>query len=134
MKTMHNSDKPATIINVEYANGKYAVNSFEDGEVDLWQNNIDDEFELMLCLEWVVSDLDVDYSAVTVPLRVIERLPQPREKQAQEYHDFLRGVTVAELGMTILEALQLMAKKKENVPTIAKEGIHNSRVEWDDLI
>ena len=131
---MHNSDKPATIINVEYANGKYAVNSFEDGEFSTWQNNIDDEFELMLCLEWVVFDLDVDYSAVTVPLRVIERLPQPREGQAREYHDFLRGVTVAELGMTILEALRQMAKNDGSGSTIAKGGIHNSRVEWADLI
>ena len=70
---MDSNEKSTATITVEYANGKYAVNSFEDGEVNLWQNNIDDEFELMLCLEWVVSDLDVDYSAVTVPLRVIER-------------------------------------------------------------
>ena len=131
---MHNSDKPATIINVEYANGKYAVNSFEDGEFGTWQNNIDDEFELMLCLEWVVSDLDMDYRAVTVPLRVIERLPQPREGQAKEYHDFLRGVTIAELGMPILEAIQQMAKSEGSDPTVSKGGIHNSRVEWDELI
>ena len=131
---MDSNEKPTATIKVEYADGKYAVKSFEDGEVDLWQNKIDDEFELMLCLEWAVSDLDVDYSAVTVPLRVIERLPQPREGQAQEYHDFLRGVTVAELGMTILEALQQMAKKDESGPTVAKGGIHNSRVEWAELI
>lgn len=131
---MDSNEKPTATITVEYANGKYAVNSFEDGEISLWQNNIDDEFELMLCLEWVVFDLDVDYSAVTVPLRVIERLPQPREGQAKEYHDFLRGVTIAELGMTILEVLQQMAKNDGSGSTIAKGGIHNSRVEWAELI
>ena len=107
--TMKSGDKPATEIIVEYAHSQYAVEALENGEFSVWQNQIDDEFELMLCLEWVVSELGVDYSAVTVPLRVLEKLPQPRDHQVREYLDFLRNVTVAELGMTILDALRQKA-------------------------
>ena len=133
--TMNSSNKSATIIFAEFAHGHYSVNYIKDGAFDFWQKIIVDEDDLMLALEDAVFDLGVDYSAVTVPLRVLEKLPQPRDHQLKEYLDFLRNVTVAEVGTTILGALQQKATQAvAPAKPITREGIHDPRVEWDEIL